>query len=116
MDPARERLMAELRSIARGEASKEVNISRDDAEREWQAAQVQNFIWIAGMLALTGVAGALCFGGGTKQYAGAAVLICILFIGIFMHRKRHRAAFVAREMAYGSNKTEANSLYNRKYD
>jgi hypothetical protein len=110
-DTAREQLLDDMRKIARGDPE----LARSEAEDGWREARFQNNLWMLGMFILTSFGAALCF-VSSLQFIGGAILVGALGIGIFFHRKKHRAAFVARELAYGATIEDANRLYEQKYD
>jgi hypothetical protein len=113
-DRQRELVMSQLKGVARGDTPEGRAERLVDAEQRWQNIRMTPYILGFVIFLLSGGLGLICL--GSVGFSFGAALVGGVTVAVILVRREHRAAFVAREMANGSNEAAAHALYNRRYE
>jgi hypothetical protein len=115
-DPKREKLLEDLRSMARGEGNLDRVADQMHADTHWRAASSRNIAIIAGLFITSAILATVCVRLDASNTVAMGTVVAIMIAGLIWHRIDHRAAYIAREMSSGVSRAEATRAYWQRYD
>jgi hypothetical protein len=109
-------LIAELSNLARNGPTADQSLRRSEAEAHWSSMRLYPLLMLAGLLSLSAGFSSFCFTGGVGSYIGVGVLFLGLMGTVMWFNSKHREAYVARQMANGVSRADAERDYSNRYD
>jgi hypothetical protein len=111
-----QQLRAELADLARSGRQEDRSLRKAQANAEWSTVRSYPLLMLGALMALSAGLPAVCLSGGVGSYVAVWMLALGLIGAVVLLNRKHRAAYVAKKMADGMSRAEAERDYNTTYD